>query len=183
VRAMNLDDHRVRLDDPFDSLLAFHRRMERSLAALARLPGRIEASGIDAEAIATAATILHCLGPAMSLHHADEERDLLPIVEKRLLVSALPAFHDLVRRLQVDHREMERAWRELRRPLEAIGEGMLRRLPAADIQYFRAIASTHISIEEGTLHAIALRHLRPEDREALSRRMRARRAVMKASSG
>ncbi|MGZ5034493.1 MAG: hemerythrin domain-containing protein [Usitatibacter sp.] len=179
---MNLIDLPAGFDDPVDSLLGFHRRVERQLAALGRLPGHIEAFGIGAEAMSIASAALSCFGPALGVHHDEEERDLLPLIERRIAASELLAFRDVRRRIEVDHREMERTWRELRRPLEAIGEGILRRLPAGDIQYFRAIASTHISIEEGTLHALALRHLRPEDREVLGRRMQARRAVMKSSS-
>jgi hemerythrin-like domain-containing protein len=182
VTGMNLHDLPAGVDDPVEFLLSFHRRVERQLAALGRLPGHIEAFGIGAEAMSIAASLLDCFGPAIAIHHAEEERDLLPLIERRLAASDLHAFRDVRRRLEVDHREMERTWRELRRPLEAIGEGMLRRLPAGDIQYFRAITSTHISIEEGTLHALALRHLKAEDRNALFQRMQARRSVMKTSS-
>jgi pyridoxamine 5'-phosphate oxidase len=179
---MNLIDLPVAFDDPVETLLGFHRRIERQLAALGRLPGHIEVFGIGPEAMSIAASVLSCFGPAFTAHHDEEERDLLPLIERRVVASELSAFRDVRRRLEVDHREMERTWRELRRPLEAIGEGMLRRLPMGDVQYFRAITSTHISIEEGTLHALALRHLRPEDREALGRCMQARRCVMKPSS-
>lgn len=179
---MNIHDLPAAVEDPVDSLLSFHRRVERQLAALGRLPGHIEALGIDAEVMSIAAAALDCFGAAIAAHHEEEERDLLPLIERRIVARELPAFRDIRRRLEVDHREMERTWRELRRPLEAIGEGMRRRLPAGDVQYFRAITATHISIEEGTLHALALRHLLPEDREALGRRMRARRSVMEPSS-
>lgn len=182
VAGMNLHDLPAGIDDPVEFLLSFHRRVERQLAALGRLPGHLEAHGIGAETMSIAASVLDCFGPAIALHHAEEERDLLPLIERRVAVSQLSAFRDVRRRLEVDHREMERAWRELRRPLEAIGEGMLRRLPVGDIQYFRAITATHISIEEGTLHALALRHLQADDRNALFRRMQARRSVMKTSS-
>ena len=179
---MNLTDLPSNRDDPVESMLGFHRRMERQLAALGRLPAHIEASGTSAEAMSIAASVLHCFGPAVLLHHEDEERDLIALLQRRLAASETAALDDLRRRLEADHREIDRSWRELRRPLQAISEGMMRRLPVNEIQYFRAITSTHISIEEGTLHALAMRHLRPEDRQALGRRMQARRCVMKSSS-
>lgn len=179
---MNLIDLPLGLDDPVESLLGFHRRVERQLAALGRLPGQIENLGVNAEAIATAATVLHCFGSAVAKHHEDEERDLLPLLERRIRASAMEEFRALRRTLEADHREMDRTWRELRRPLEAISEGIARRLPVGDIQYFRAIFATHICIEESSLHMLAMRLLLPEDREALGRRMRARRSVMKLSS-
>jgi pyridoxamine 5'-phosphate oxidase len=180
---MNLIDLPVGFDDPVEALLGFHRRIERQLAALGRLPGLIDALGAGPESMSIAASVLSCFGPAITMHHDEEERDLLPLIERRIVAGELAAFRDVRRRLEVDHREMERGWRELRRPLEAIGEGALRRLPVGDIQYVRAITTMHISIEEGALHALAMRHLRPEDRETLGRRMQARRSVMKSSSG
>lgn len=173
---MNLRDLPHRIDDPVDSLLAFHRRLERHLAALGRLPAHIESRGTDAEASATAATLLHCLGPASAMHHAEEEAELLPLLERRIAAAReREAFHAQRRALEADHHEIHSLWRGLRRPLEAIAEGLERRVPAADIQHFRAVCANHISAEEASLHLLALRHLLPEDRTLLAQRIRARR--------
>ncbi len=161
---MNLTDLPAGCDDAVETLLTFHRRVERHLAQLGRLPEHIEAFGIGGEAMSIAASVLQCFGAAVALHHEDEERDLQ-------------------RRLEADHREIHRTWRELRRALQAISEGMLRRLPVNEVQFYCAITTTHIAIEEGAVHALASRYLLPDDREGLARRMQARRAVMKSSSG
>lgn len=179
---MNLTDLPAGLDDPVESMLGFHRRLERELAALGRLPAHIEAFGIGAEAMAIAASVLRCFGAAAVLHRHDEERDLLPLIERRLRESQLDELRGLQRRLDSDHREMDRTWRELKRPLEAIGEGIARRLPVGEVQYYRAIWATHISMEEASLHVLAMRHLLPRDRKVLARRMGARRSVTGMSS-
>lgn len=173
---MHLRDLPPGLDDPVDGLLAFHRRLERDLASLGRLPMHLECSGMDVAASAAAARLLHGLGAAAALHHALEEHELMPMLERRIARPAeREAFRALRQGLEADHREIALLWRSLRRPLEAIAEGLARRLSVDDIQYFRAIWTTHISAEEASLHLLALRHLLPGDRTALAQRIRARR--------
>lgn len=173
---MNLRDISPGLDDPVDALFGFHRRVERDLAALGRLPTHLERFGIDAAASAAAAGLLHGLGSAAALHHAQEEHELMPLLERRIArPGEREAFRALRQGLEADHRELELLWRSLRRPLEAIAEGLTRRLSVDDIQYFRAVWTTHVSAEEASLHLLALRHLLPGDRTALAQRIRARR--------
>jgi hypothetical protein len=179
---MNLFDTPVAIDHAVETLLGFHRRIERQLAALCRLPVHLEVHGVDAAASASAASIVSFFDEALPLHHADEQHDLLPLIERRLDDPAERyAFRDLRLRLEMDHRDMEATWRRLRRPLEAIGEGIHRRLPEGPLHYFRAIHAVHISTEEAGVHMLALRRLHAEDHAALARRMLARRTVTRPS--
>jgi pyridoxamine 5'-phosphate oxidase len=172
---MNLYDLPPGYDDPVDWLLGFHRRMERQLAALGRLHAELDAYGIGPHAARTAQGILECLGHGARLHHADEEHDLLPLVDRRLSSEERQAFGFVRARLAADHREMERTWRAIRRPLEAVAEGIPRVLPTHEVGYYRAVAAAHISYEEGAVHLLVVRHLQTEDLAFLSRRMRERR--------
>lgn len=172
---MNLNDLPPGYDDPLDALLGFHRRIERQLASLGRLPCHLETRGIDAESSAAAAAILAFFSADLALHHADEEQ-LLPMLDMRIAGAAeRERFRELRHRLEAEHREMDRGWRGLRRPLESIAEGVQRRLPADLVQYYRAIHAMHISVEEAGLHLSAARGLTPADRAALGRGMAARR--------
>jgi hemerythrin-like domain-containing protein len=171
---MNLLDLAPGLDDPVDALLGFHRRIERQLAALGRLPSDLEMHGVDARSSATAASILDFFSHSLVVHHADEEA-LLPMLEMRATQAERARIQDLRHRLEGEHRDMERTWRGLRRPLEGLAEGMHRRLPADLVAYFRAIHSMHISAEESNLHLSAALNLLPADRAALGRGMVARR--------
>lgn len=137
--------------EPLERLLAFHRRIERRLAHLAALPGHLAAHGAGAESCATAAAILHCFGQ-MERHHAREERVLLPMVERRIGESAARTrFREMRRRLAAEHRQLEDAWRALRPPLDAIAEGMVRRLSPRAIHDFRAGCARHIAFEEAAV--------------------------------
>ena len=172
---MRMDDLPPGFDDPVEGMLGFHRRIERQLGALSRIPSHIEAHGVDAEVSAMAAASLEFFGDSLSLHHADED-DLLPLLEAR---AAAAGRRDMVRdvrtRMEGEHREMDLAWRSLRRPLEGIAEGMCRALPADLMQYFRFLHTRHIALEESSLHLEATRSLLPADRATLGRGMVARR--------
>ena len=168
----------MRFDDPVERMLSFHRRLERQLAAFARLPVHLESSGMGAEASAAAAGLLHCFGEASARHHAEEELDLLPMLERRITCSReRDEFRALRDDLHDDHRELQGLWRPLRRPLEAMAEGLARRLPVDEIQRFRALCTAHISAEEASLHVLAHRHLLPDDRATLAQRIALRRAA------
>ncbi|HEX3061433.1 MAG TPA: hemerythrin domain-containing protein [Usitatibacter sp.] len=172
---MRLDDLPPGFDEPVDALLGFHRRIERQLAALGRLPGHLEARGADAESSAAAGSALEFFTGSIALHHADEE-DLLPLIDKRLGGGARrDALRDLRRKVVGEHREMDRAWKSLRRPLEGIAEGMSRTLPTDLMQYFRFLHAGHIALEESSFHLEAARALTAADRAALGRGMVARR--------
>jgi len=171
-------DPGVRFDDPVERMLAFHRRLERQLAAFARLPAHLESSGMGAEASAAAAGLLHCFGEASARHHAEEELELLPMIERRIARSReRDEFRALRDDLHEDHRELQGLWRVLRRPLQAMAEGIERRLPVDDIRRFRELSAAHISAEEASLHVLAHRHLLPVDRAILAQRIAQRRAA------
>src|SRR5262245_16299816 len=119
------------VEDPIESLFAYHRRAERQMAALGRLPVHIELNGVDGEAIAVADAALRCFGPALDVHREEEERDVLPLLERRIAERGdVEGFRALRYRIELDHRSLAQAWEALRRPLGAIAEGVLRELPA-----------------------------------------------------
>lgn len=173
---MDLQDLGSAFDDPLDSLLAFHRRIERQLAALCRLPVHLEVHGLDAEAVAAAHDALAFFDVILPMHHSDEETDLLPLVAARVQGAERDEFRDMRQRLEADHRDMDATWRRLKRPLEGLAEGASRRVPHEQAAYFRTIHSMHISMEEAVVHMLAARRLQSHDRMLLARRMTTRRA-------
>jgi hypothetical protein len=172
---MNLHDLPVAFDDPVEGMLGFHRRIERQLATLGNLPCWIEIAGVDAACMASAASVLDFFSRAIELHHADEE-DLLRVLRPRARAGQdADRVADLADHIAADHRDMERTWRGVRRPLLAITEGVNRNLPVDLIEYFRASHAAHIAFEEARLHLAAARCLQAQDRAAVGRSMAARR--------
>jgi hemerythrin-like domain-containing protein len=165
-------------DDPLAMLLGCHRRIERQLETLKRLRTHVAAHGVDAESTAAAQAVLkYFLGPAVN-HHADEEIDLFPLLEERIADPAERArFRAFRTQLERDHRDLQSAWTRLRKPLEAIAEGLERTLAEADVQAFVTANARHILIEESTLKEFFNRWLDEADREGLGRAMAARRVA------
>lgn len=165
-------------DDPLEMLMGCHRRIERQLETLKRLRVHIGAHGVDAEASAAAQAVLKYFQGAAMNHHADEEVDLFPLLEQRITDGGEQArFHAFRRELENDHHALVEAWTRLRKPLEAIAEGLVRALPAEDVQAFVSGYAHHILTEENALAEFFNRWLVEADREALGRAMAARRTT------
>jgi len=174
----HLFDTPAGFDDPLEMLLGCHRRIERQLETVKRLRAHVEQKGVDAEASAAADGVLRYFGKAAAHHHEDEEQDLFPLLERRIDdPGELERYRRLRDGLLADHRVLEAAWQRVRKPLEAIAEGLVRPLPEADVQAFVEGYTRHILAEEDTLREFFDRWLGDDDRQALGRSMAARRGV------
>lgn len=175
---MNLFDTPAGFDDPIGMWLGCHRRIEKQLKTLSKLPGHLADKGVDAEASNAAQAILRYFEKSGPHHHEDEDRDLFPLLDKRITDAAdLAAFRELRERLEADHRRMEPVWARLRKPLQSIAEGIPKPLDAAEVADFGGIYATHIPAEDGAIPDLAKRYLSGQDLEALGRSMAARRGV------
>ena len=163
-------------DDPLETLLGCHRRIEKQLALLKRLATDMTKHGASPEASAAALSLLTYFDRAAVHHHEDEEQDLFPLLESRITdpgeKARFAAFRDTLR---ADHRTLEAAWGRLRRPLESIADGRHRQLDQADVQAFVGAYAQHILSEENALTDFFNRWLKDGDREALGAAMAARR--------
>lgn len=176
--ARALVDAPAGFDEPLEMLLGCHRRIEKQLETLKRLRAHLEAKGIDAEASAAAQAVLRYFGKSAVDHHEDEEKDVFPLLERRIAeADAAERFRGLRARLEAEHRELEAAWARLRKPLEGIAEGLMRTLPEGDVQSFAGGYANHIAAEESALREMFARWLDDRDRETIGRSMAARRGV------
>jgi len=174
----SLFDTPAGFDEPLEMLLGCHRRIEKQLQTLKRLQAHLEAHGVDAEATGAAQAILKYFVQAAPNHLDDEERDLFPMIERRISDDReARRFRDFRDSLEADHRVLEGAWSKLRKPLESIADGLVRRLPAHDVQVFVEGYARHIAAEEATLKEFIERWLDDGDRQMLGRAMAARRGV------
>jgi hemerythrin-like domain-containing protein len=167
----------VGFDDPLEMLLACHRRIERQLETLERLQSHVREHGVDADASLAAQAVLRYFVKAAENHHDDEEKDLFPLLEMRIPAGEEKArFNALREKLELEHDAVREQWARLRKPMEAIAEGIQRSLPAADVHRFVSCYRAHIAVEEGALQDLFARWIDESDRGALGRSMRARRA-------
>jgi hypothetical protein len=153
---MNLHELAAGFEDPVESCSVIAASSDSSPAR--RLPDtsrlRRERRGDVA-----AASALHCFEPRCCTRRT--ERDLLPLLQR--IAAACGSFRDFKRRLEADHREMNRLARAA--PAAAGDREEWCGAPVSEVS-ISAPSPPPISIE-GALHALAMRHLQPEDREAL----------------
>lgn len=174
----SLFDTPAGFDEPLEMLTGCHRRIEKHLETLKRLRAHVEAHGVDPEATAAAQSVLTYFAQAAVNHLEDEERDLFPLIERRIddpgEAARFRAFRESV---EADHRKLEAAWGRLRKPLEQISEGLTRTLPAHEVHAFVDTYARHILAEESTLKELVDRWLDDGDRQMLGRAMAHRRGV------
>jgi len=168
-------------DEPLEMLLGCHRRIEKQLATMQRLREHLFTRGVDAEATQAAQSILDYFERAAPNHHHDEELDLFPLIEARITdpgeASRFRAFREA---LLKDHRELEAAWARLRKPLEAVADGLPRQLPEPDVREFAQSYARHIVTEEAALAEFFQRWLDDTDQRRLGHAMAARRKISPA---
>jgi hemerythrin-like domain-containing protein len=175
---LSLFDTPAGYDDPLGMLTGCHRRIEKKIGTLKALCAHLSAKGIDAEASTAAQSVLRYFNVAAAHHHADEEQDLFPMLEHRIVVGAeRERFLLLGKQLREEHREIERVWARLRKPLEAVADGLMRTIPETDVHAFATLYARHIQAEESVFRSLIERWLGKSDLVALGRSMAERRGA------
>ena len=94
------------------------------------------------------------------MHHALEESRLLPSLGRRIREPrALAEFRAMREWIAGDHARIAEAWRAVRKPLEAIADGVARPIAHDAVAELRARYGSHIVDEETALHRFALMNL------------------------
>lgn len=175
--------------DPLGQLDACHDRMQRQLTTLQRLLERQTKAGhlvIDEEVRAAAGAIRNYFDEAASRHHRDEEQDLFPAVIEAMAGSDAVCLHAIVGRLAADHRQLEKAWQDLRPDLVALARAEPDHpgrdsdddaigLDPARVDRFIAAHRTHLEVEDDELMPMARRLLSDEQLARIGQGMRNRR--------
>jgi len=159
---------------PLAALKACHVRIRMQCDTLRALVSRMKELGPDDEARRTAASIVHYFDTAVRFHHEDEEDDLLP---RMIVVSTInrgSSLTRLVADIATEHREMERAWTQLRAVLQEIVAGETP-LDAQEVEHFVKLYQAHIAVEEANLFPLAEMLLSRSDLAEISANMVQRR--------
>ncbi len=162
---------------PLEMLAACHGRIEQQCATLLRLVPHLAAHGADAEARSAAAAVMRYFDSAAPMHHADEEQDLFPALIESMAGSDAVCINQLTGRLADEHRELERAWANLRVAMAGIAEGSPDRLPLDAAEAFVRLYEEHLAAEEAELLPMAARLIGDSELDRIGRAMRARRGI------
>ena len=168
-------------DQPIAVLKHCHDRIRKQLLTLNNLLGHLPVHGSDAAAQKAAQAVLKYFNHAAHLHHADEEQNLMPMLQATARDADADLLETLVPEILADHVRMDADWAVLQAQLNDVANGMEGRLEAADVQRFVAAYEGHMAKEEGNLAPMAKRIFSAEQMAELGKAMQARRGLAPAS--
>ena len=164
-------------DQPIAVLKHCHDKIRKQLTTLQNLLGHLGQNGNTPEAQQAAKAVLQYFNKAAHLHHADEEQDLMPMLQATATGDDAAVLASLVPEILADHQRMDDAWLALRPALDAIAAGTGTQLPAHGVRDYVAAYQAHMSKEEGQLAPMAKRLFSPQQMEQLGTAMQRRRGI------
>lgn len=168
--------------EPIAALKHCHDRIRRELRGLESLHAHLAIAGADAQARQDAAAVLQYFEKAAPIHHADEEEDLIPMLQGAARDADAALLKLMVPVLMSEHREMALAWEGLRSALQQIAAGASVQLDLGDVKHFSLLYAVHMDTEETHIATMARRVLDPARMQLLGNAMRQRRGLPVAAA-
>lgn len=144
-------------DQPLDGFSHCHRGIAAQLHAFAELPALHAAAQRSRE---VAAATLALFQGAVIEHHADEERELFPAVQRSAIAGdEADSVRLMVDRLCAEHRRIEALWKRLEPAVKAVEKARPADLDAAAVQTLVQQYLAHAAYEEQRFLPLAERIL------------------------
>ncbi|MEO7494386.1 MAG: pyridoxamine 5'-phosphate oxidase [Massilia sp.] len=170
-------------DTPIAVLKHCHDRIRKQLATLDKLLAHLPAHGADEQARQAAAAVLKYFDQAAPLHHADEEENLIPMLQACAEGEDAATLAALGPGILQDHDAMDAMWQDLHEQLRGIAAGSAARLDPALVASFGERYLRHMETEEGHIAPMAKRLFSARQMAALGQAMQARRGVAASAGG
>ena len=164
-------------DQPIALLNHCHDKIRKQLTTLQNLLGHLGQNGNPPEAQQAAKAVLQYFNTAAHLHHADEEQDLMPMLQATATGEDAALLTTLVPEILADHQRMDQAWLTLRPELDAIAAGTDSQLSHDGVRDYVAAYQAHMAKEEGQLAPMAKRLFSVQQMEQLGTAMQRRRGI------
>ncbi|GGY46097.1 pyridoxamine 5'-phosphate oxidase [Pseudoduganella albidiflava] len=164
-------------DQPIAMLKHCHDKIRKQLATLQNLLTHLPQHGADAAAQQAAQAVQKYFNTAAHLHHADEEVDLLPMLDATASGADLETVRRLRPEILAQHQQMDEAWHILDGQLDKIANGSGTELSADAVNTFVRMYTGHMETEEGHIAPMAKRLFSPEQMAVLGESMGRRRGI------
>jgi len=168
-------------DQPIAVLKHCHDRIRKQIGTMQRLLSHLPQHGADIDAQQAAKSILQYFNKAAHNHHADEEEDLLPMLQTTAQGDDAALLTQLLPLILQEHQQMDAAWQVLERQLQRIaaGEnaGTGSQLLEQDVRRFAELYAGHMQKEETHIAPMAMRLFSAAQIAQLGEAMRLRRAI------
>lgn len=170
-------------DQPIAFLKSCHDKIRKQITTLQNLLHSLPEHGNTADAQQAAAAVLKYFDRAAHLHHADEEENLMPMLQQSAAGDDAAQLATLVPEILADHQAMDGAWEQIAVQLKRVAAGTSAELDAAQVERFTAAYTAHMTKEEGSLAPMAKRLFTPEQMTQLGQAMQQRRAALDIVEG
>ncbi|MEO8408452.1 MAG: hemerythrin domain-containing protein, partial [Oxalobacteraceae bacterium] len=146
-------------DQPIAVLRHCHDRIRKQISTMQRLLSHLPQHGADIDAQQAAKSILQYFNKAAPNHHADEENDLMPMLQITAQGDDATLLAQLVPLILQEHQQMEAAWQMLDQQLQVIAAGgdAGNYLSEPDVSRFAALYADHMQKEETHIAPMAMR--------------------------
>jgi pyridoxamine 5'-phosphate oxidase len=175
-----LPDTAPGFDQPIAVLKHCHDRIRKQLATMQKLPAHLARHGADEQARQAAQAVIKYFDQAAHLHHADEEENLVPMLQAVAQGEDAATLAELVPGILQDHNEMDAMWQSLHEDLSAIADGSAASLSAPNVQRFSERYTAHMEREETRIAPMAKRLFSPDQMAQLGEAMQVRRGILPA---
>jgi len=164
-------------DQPIAVLKHCHDKIRKQLKTLENLLTHLPAHGADAAAQRAAQAVQKYFNTAAHVHHADEEQDLLPMLEATATDADLELIRTLKPQILGQHQQMDKDWHILNSQLDRIAVGVSAALSAGDVERFVQSYTAHMETEEAHVAPMAKRLFSPTQMAVLGEAMQRRRGI------
>jgi pyridoxamine 5'-phosphate oxidase len=168
---------------PIAFLKSCHDKIRKQITTLQNLLHSLPEHGNTGEAQQAAQAVLKYFDRAAHLHHADEEENLMPMLQASAVGDDAALLASLVPEILADHQAMDQAWEHIATQLKRVADGCSAALDAAQVERFTAAYTAHMTKEEGSLAPMAKRLFTPEQMTQLGQAMQQRRAALDVGEG
>ena len=173
-----LPDTAPGFDQPIAVLKHCHDRIRKQLATMQKMPAHLARHGADEQARQAAQAVLKYFDKAAHLHHADEEENLVPMLQSVAQGEDAVTLAELVPGILQDHDEMDAMWQDLHEQLSAIADGSAATLTASSVERFCERYTSHMEREETRIAPMAKRLFSAAQMAQLGEAMQVRRGIL-----
>ncbi|HSY29719.1 MAG TPA: hemerythrin domain-containing protein [Burkholderiaceae bacterium] len=164
-------------DQPIAVLKHCHDKIRKQLLTMQKLLDHLPEFGADLDAKQGATAILRYFNEAGPKHHADEEQDLLPMLQSTAVDDDAKCLNALMPEIMLEHQQMEVLWQSLALQLKQVSFGDSSTLSANEVEKFAALYTSHMEKEEANIAPMAKRLFTPAQMAQLGLAMRRRRGI------
>jgi pyridoxamine 5'-phosphate oxidase len=164
-------------DQPIAVLKHCHDKIRKQLKTMEKLSTHLPEFGADLDAKQGAIAILRYFNEAAPKHHADEEQDLVPMLQSTAAGEDAARLSALVPQIMQEHRQMEALWERLAQQLQQISSGDSVQLSDDDVRQFVGLYTSHMEKEEANIAPMAKKIFSSAQMAQLGQAMRSRRGI------